>query len=226
MTHGYVYVWSNLIFSCPQIVWFISHSSHHYEAFYYSFQWSRFNLLGHEQAAWLQLLFLIKGIGSGIIWSSPLNSWLRVARPGCETFWVCTLPPLLRTKCNLPAIKNGPAVYRSTVPPHSTRPSASLDSDGHGRPRPGHNRQAKVKLSGDGKPVVFAGRIPMAFQRGWRRLSQIDLSGTFTFNPNELNVCQRESESEVREWQTFVLVQWWENGGSGLDNFNLNFSRQ
>lgn len=71
----------SLLFSCPQIVWFITHSSHHYEPFYYFFQWNRFNLYGHEQPAWLQLLFLIKGIDSGIIWSCLVNNWLRMAEP-------------------------------------------------------------------------------------------------------------------------------------------------
>ncbi len=81
--HICAYVYSNLKFSCPQIVWLITHSSHHYEPFYCTFQWSRFNLYGHEQVAWLQLLFLIKGIGSRIIWSCLVNSWLCMAKPGC-----------------------------------------------------------------------------------------------------------------------------------------------
>jgi len=167
-------------------LWFISHSSHHYEAFYYSFQWSGFNLYGHTQAAWLQLLFLIKGIGLGIIWSRPVNSWLRVAKPGCETVWVCTLSKalLLYTKCNLLTIKNDTSVYCSTEPPHRTRPMATRDSDGHWRDQPRHNQQAEVKLSSDGKAAVWVGCIPMAFQRGWRRLSHMDLSGMFTLNLN------------------------------------------
>lgn len=73
----------NLLFSCPQIIWFTTHFSPYYEPFYYSFQWNRFNLYGHEQAAWLQLLFLIKGIDSGIIWSCLVNNWLRMAKPCC-----------------------------------------------------------------------------------------------------------------------------------------------
>lgn len=50
---------------------------------YYSSQWSRFNFYGHKQAAWLQLLFLIKGIGSGIIWSCPVNNRIRMAKLRC-----------------------------------------------------------------------------------------------------------------------------------------------
>lgn len=56
----------------------------------------------------------------------------------------------------------------------------TLDSDRQWLAQARHNQQAGVKLSSDGKPVVFVGRIPMAFQRGWRRLSQRDLSGMFT----------------------------------------------
>lgn len=58
------------------------------------------------------------------------------------------------------------------------------DGDRLWRAQARHNQQAGVKLSSDGKPVVFAGRIPMAFQRGWRRLSQLDLSGMFTLTLN------------------------------------------
>lgn len=54
-----------LLFSGPQFVWFITHPSHHYEQFYWLFQRGRFTLYGHAQVAWLQLLFLIKRIGSG-----------------------------------------------------------------------------------------------------------------------------------------------------------------
>lgn len=91
---------------------------------------------------------------------------------------------LLCTKCNLPAIRNDTTVYCLTVPPHSTEPMVTLDSDRHWRAQARHNQQAGVKLSSDGKPVVFVGRIPMAFRRGWRGLSQIDLSGMFTLTLN------------------------------------------
>lgn len=47
-----------------------------------------------------------------------------------------------------------------------------------------HNQQAGVKLSSDGKPVVFVARTGMAFQGGRRKLSQMDLSGMFTHCPN------------------------------------------
>lgn len=130
-----------LLFSGPQFVWFITHPSHHYEQFYCFFQWGRFTLYGHAQVAWLQLLFVIKRIGSGIIWFCPVKRWLRVRKPACVGLHEIQYQrlvrglradhgPLLRcTKRNLPAIRNDTSVYSLTVPEHITQPMVTGDSD-------------------------------------------------------------------------------------------------
>lgn len=68
---------------CMQMCVSFSYSAHRYEPFYYSSQWSRFNLPVREPAAWLLLLFLINGIGLGFIGFSLVNSWLRMAERDC-----------------------------------------------------------------------------------------------------------------------------------------------
>lgn len=73
---------------------------------------------------------------------------------------------------------NDTTVYCSTVPPHSTQPQVTSDSDRHwwaGQTQ----STGGVKSSSDGEPAVFVGQTAMAFQRAWGRPSQIDLSVMF-----------------------------------------------
>lgn len=185
-----------LLFSGPQFVWFITHPSHHYEQFYCFFQWGGFTLYGHAQVAWLQLLFLIKRIGSGIIWFCPVNRWLRVEKAGPRRLAWDSISETVRGlradhgPCS--AVQNAICLQSRMTPvfiawqrqstSHSPWWLETVTDAGVARAR--HNQQAGVKLSSDGKPVVFVARTGMAFQGGRRKLSQMDLSGMFTHCPN------------------------------------------
>lgn len=205
--------------------WFI-HSSPRCEAFYYSIQWGRFSLYCHESAAWLQLLFLIKAIGSGIIWSCPVNSWLRAARRclfGRVRFNIwnslgCRLSRalLLYTKCNLPAIRTDTTVYCLTGLPHSTQLMVCKTVTDSGRPSQ-DGQQAGVMLFRGENSVVWVGYIPLAFHRGWRRLSEIYQERSLSLQINWMSVKEKERKwnSGEKVTQTFVLVEWWEMGGWG-----------
>lgn len=152
--------WSNLF------VWFITHSSHHHEQFYYFFQWSPFILRGHEQVAWLQLLFLIKGIGSGVIGICPVyHPWVSQAALANMRSNIC-----ISSACILTTVPHGTQSIRN----HEWRWCLQHDGASAHHVTRADSRRWETLAQSIGLRAGFAGCIKMAFQRGRSRLFQTD----------------------------------------------------
>lgn len=122
--------------------------------------------------------FLIKGIGAGIIWSCPLNSWLHMGRLGVL---VCMRSNIWDT-LGLQSAQGPASLYKNAICLQSRL--TLLFTTWQSR-HTAHNVRQWQRVAGSGKTrpagwsdafqwrKVLAGYIPLALQAGWRGLSQI-----------------------------------------------------